>query len=340
MDIDVVYTWVDGNDPEWQKRKDTRLQELGYPVSETANHSCRFIEHDELKYSLRSIYTFAPWVHKIYIVTDKQIPAWFNTENPWVTIVDHTELFDDPDCLPTYNASALETKLHKIPNLSEHYLYFNDDFFLGRKCTPHDFVQKNKPCIYVEKRNTLITQKKFDAYEKQQSLRNEFQAGMRNSRNLIIKTYGKKSKVVLSHGIRVYRKSTMSFLNNEYKEYFDNTAAHPFRSFSDILSYAIFSFYTLVTKTGIAISTPQIRGNRYFFNNLINRHRKYLYKHINLSSKNLYRSLRNIKKYKHFMFCINDERNTREEAYITAQDFLRDFFPEKSPAASYPPSSC
>lgn len=332
MKIDIVYTWVNGTDPRWQERKEKRLKELGIPVPRTANHSCRFVEHDELRYSLRSIYSFAPWINKIYIITDNQVPVWFNPDNAWVRIVDHKEIFDDHNCLPTYNASALETKLHKIPGLSEYYLYFNDDLFLGRKCDPDDFIRNTKPCIYIETNNMFISQKKFKKHELKESKRNEFQAGMRNSRKLISDTYGKETKMVLSHGIRVYRKSIMNQLNKTYNEHFEYTSRNPFRTFNDILSYAVYSFYLLVTKKGKPVSTPEIRSNKYFFHNFFNRYRKYLYKYVVLDSKNLTTALANIKKYKHFMFCLNDGHDTTDEDYEKVQQFLKEFFPDKSPA--------
>ncbi len=70
----------------------------------------------------------APWIRTIYIVTASQVPVWLNTAHPRVRIIDHKELFPDPAAqLPTFNSLAIESVLHRIPGLSEYFLYFNND---------------------------------------------------------------------------------------------------------------------------------------------------------------------------------------------------------------------
>lgn len=133
--IDVVYTWVNGADPQWLQRKANALGTIDQSAfNETANVASRFQNRDELKYSLRSLEMYAPWVRKIFIVTDDQVPAWLDLDHPQITIVDHKEIFRDPSVLPVYNSHAIESQLHHIRNLSSRYIYLNDDVFLGRPC--------------------------------------------------------------------------------------------------------------------------------------------------------------------------------------------------------------
>jgi hypothetical protein len=85
-------------------------------------------EWHELLYSMRSVHMHAPWVRTIYIVTASQVPFWLNTTHPRVRIIDHTELFPDPATqLPAFNSLSIESVLHRIPGLSEYFLYFNND---------------------------------------------------------------------------------------------------------------------------------------------------------------------------------------------------------------------
>lgn len=130
--IDVVYTWVDGNDPAWRRRRSA--YDGGYHA-ESAN-AARYISRDELRYSLRALEQNAPWVRHVHLVTDGQRPAWLNDSHPRLTVVDHSEIFADPAALPTFNSHAIESRLHHIKGLSEHFLYLNDDMFLGRPVTP------------------------------------------------------------------------------------------------------------------------------------------------------------------------------------------------------------
>ncbi len=87
---------------------------------------------------MRSVEKYAPWVRHVFIVTNGQIPAWLNLESPRLTIVTHDQLFAAEN-LPTFSSPAIESQLHKIPGLSPHFLYFNDDVMLGRNIYPQDF---------------------------------------------------------------------------------------------------------------------------------------------------------------------------------------------------------
>ena len=134
--VDVVYTWVDGDDPEWDAAREARISGMeGTAQTREASGRARFISRDELRYSLRSVHLFAPWVRNIYVVTSGQVPAWLALDHPGVTVVPHAEIMP-ADALPTFNSHAIETSLHHIPGLAEHWLYFNDDFFLGRPLRP------------------------------------------------------------------------------------------------------------------------------------------------------------------------------------------------------------
>jgi UDP-N-acetylglucosamine-lysosomal-enzyme len=99
----------------------------------------RYRDNEELRYSLRSIFRFAPWVRKVYIVTANQVPSWINMEHPRLQMVNHDEIFPNSDDLPTFSSPAIESNLHRIPGLSKKFIYFNDDVMLGAPTWPEDF---------------------------------------------------------------------------------------------------------------------------------------------------------------------------------------------------------
>ncbi|XP_029824352.3 N-acetylglucosamine-1-phosphotransferase subunits alpha/beta [Ixodes scapularis] len=99
----------------------------------------RFADNDELKYSLRSLQKHAPWVRRVFVVTNGQIPSWLNLDNPRITIVTHEEIFRNLSHLPTYSSPAIETHLHCIPGLSQRFIYLNDDVMFGKEVWPEDF---------------------------------------------------------------------------------------------------------------------------------------------------------------------------------------------------------
>ena len=91
----------------------------------------RFRSRDELRYSLRSLHLFAPWVRTIYLVTAGQRPSWL-ADRPAGHASSTTATSCPADALPTFNSQAIETALHRMPGLAEHFVYVNDDVFLGR----------------------------------------------------------------------------------------------------------------------------------------------------------------------------------------------------------------
>lgn len=105
--VDVVYTWVNGSDEKFvQSLMDAKqLQEDHSSLAILRN---RFYDWQTLKFSIRSVFKFAPWVRNIYIVTNGQIPSWLNTSYPLIKIVTHEEIFDNPQHLPTFNSEAIE----------------------------------------------------------------------------------------------------------------------------------------------------------------------------------------------------------------------------------------
>lgn len=139
--IDFVITWVDGNDPAWQRRK---TQYTGKGETE-GNTVARYRDWDTLRYWFRGVEKFAPWVNHIYLVTDRQTPEWLNTAHPGVTVVDHTQMIPE-EYLPTFNANTIEWNMHRIQGLSEHFVYFNDDIFVINHTQPEDFFVNGHPC--------------------------------------------------------------------------------------------------------------------------------------------------------------------------------------------------
>ena len=112
--------------------------DLGDPFYEDTAAN-RFMDNDELLYSLRSIETYAPWFRHVYLVTNGQIPSWLNVSHPKIRIVQHEHIFPNLSHLPTFSSPAIESHLHRIKGLSKRFVYFNDDVILGKQVWPEDF---------------------------------------------------------------------------------------------------------------------------------------------------------------------------------------------------------
>ena len=109
--IDIVYTWVDGSDKNWLFKKEKTLNKYGvFHSSSDVSGEKRFSNKEELKYSLRSIEKYCPWVRNVYLVTDNQIPHWLNYNKNNLKVIDHKDIFYNKNHLPTFNSNAIEMR--------------------------------------------------------------------------------------------------------------------------------------------------------------------------------------------------------------------------------------
>ena len=138
--IDFVITWVDGNDSAWRKER-----ERFSPAALRVDDDCRYRDWETLKYWFRGIEKFAPWVNRIHFVTCGHYPEWLDTTHPKLRLVRHEE-FIPKEYLPTFNSNVIEFHLHKIKDLAEQFVYFNDDTFLLDQVSPERFFRKGLPC--------------------------------------------------------------------------------------------------------------------------------------------------------------------------------------------------
>ncbi len=136
--MDVVITYVNGLDPLWQKDYE---KWTSVPVMEK-----RFRDWGTLKYLLRGIEKHMPFVKNVYLVVarDSQVPSWVDRDV--LKVVLHSDIIPEGH-LPTFNSTTIEMFLHKIPGLSERYLYFNDDIFPVSRCTPDDFYEDGRTAM-------------------------------------------------------------------------------------------------------------------------------------------------------------------------------------------------
>lgn len=163
FDIDAVITWVDGDDPVHTAKRRAYSGTGDVMRQDDIGGATRFRSVGEIRFCVASILRFAPFIRRIFIVTDAQNPnldgfvsRHFPDSRIPVIIVDHRELFCGYEqYLPTFNSLSIETMLYRIPGLSEHFVYFNDDVFLTAPMTPQDFYEEGKPVVYGYWHNTF-----------------------------------------------------------------------------------------------------------------------------------------------------------------------------------------
>lgn len=139
MDIDIVVTWVDMDDPKWQ----ADFAQYG-TINNTRNEvsAARFRDYGFLKYWFRGVEKFAPWVRKIHFVTCGQKPQWLDEHHPKLNLVSHAD-FIPHEFLPTFNSPVIERYMHRIPGLADRFVYFNDDFYITNHVPVERFFAPN-----------------------------------------------------------------------------------------------------------------------------------------------------------------------------------------------------
>ncbi len=224
--IDAVYTWVDGDDPTWRAAFELWAAREGRAeATEVSLHPGRYRSHDELRYSLRSLWLNAGWIRRIYVVTADQVPSWLRTDDR-LTVVSHKDILPS-DALPTFNSHAIEASLHRIDGLAEHFVYLNDDLFLGRPLRPTTFFTANGLMRYVESEArvspgpALPTDLAVDS-------------AARNARDLIAERFGSAIERKLDHAPHSLRRSLMAEVEEAFEEQVTATIHHRFRDTADL----------------------------------------------------------------------------------------------------------
>lgn len=336
MKIDLVYLWVDASDENWLAKKNSALEKVRKKLSASSRRSTLWVNHDELRYSLRSTEKFASWINHIFIVTDSQTPKWLNLGNPRITIVDHKEIIPK-EKLPLFNSNAIEMFLWKIPNLSEHFLYANDDMFFGKEVQPNFFFDENgNPIVMMKERRQNFN--KLDDH----SHVNHRLFSIKTSRTIkyVYKQLGVKYNLTFKHAIEPIRKS---FMANNFKLLEPNlmqTTITPFRDVNNLTRIIMPLFDNANGQNTIVLNwraghkrivyeqKKDTYLTRSFHGLLWLSATIFIFIKYDCYDKRL-NLVRNIKKYQPTLFAINDFSD-KKSSFEHAFEYINNMFPAKS----------
>lgn len=304
--VDLVYLWVNGNDPVWRKKKAEFTQADYSDIG--MNSEARYTDNGELKYSLRSADLYAPWLRKIFIVTDNQVPEWLDTSNPKIRIVDHKEILA-AKALPTFNSNVIEHALQNIPDLSEHFLYANDDMFFNRSAEIKDFfTEDGRPIVKLNRRICRKLWLKILEKVLKKPI-SSYNLAIHRSALMAEKKFGKYIGHKTHHNIDAYRKSDYLRTYEMFKDEIETTLTNHTRADNDI-QRNIYSFVPLLEKRVKKMFVTQKTSFRchieksYYFDRLM--------------------------KYNPLLFCLNDSQYANEDSHKQLRKFMEERFPEKS----------
>lgn len=240
FEIDWVFSWVNGDDPDWQKL----FSEWKPGVQSDATDRSRFATRDDLRFALRSLDQFAPWIRKIFVFTNCKPPAWLDEASERIVWVDHSEVID-AEYLPTFSSHAIETWIHRIEGLSEHFVYSNDDFFLTRMTTKSDFFYANGIArLRLEKHgmvNGPVTEGDPD-----------YLNGARNAAELLRAEFGKYPVRLHTHSPQSMNRAVLREMEERFLAEFQRTRANRFRHYSDVaVTGFLYHHYAFLTSRAV-----------------------------------------------------------------------------------------
>lgn len=314
------------DDPKWQA-KFARYSN-NKENSKNGVSKARFRDNGFLKYWFRGVEKFAPWVRKIHFITDGQKPEWLDENNPKINLVNHED-FIPSEFLPTYNSVVIERYLYKIPGLSEHFVYFNDDFYIIDHIGEERFFQNGLPCdiavfdynpswsqwYHRIKNNIRIINRHFDKKEVMALYHDKWfdeSYGMKARWNYILKPYDKFITLRTPHNAQPYLKSTFEEVWEAAGKELTETSANRFRALTD---YTPELFRTWQICRGNFVPYNTYRDTRMF--------------PLMVRPKQAIKAIYN-QEYK--LICLNDNIHIRDYELITAQirEAFQSILPEKS----------
>lgn len=327
--IDFVITWVDGNDPKWLKERfkyENNMTDVNPEVfKKWINAKSRYRDWDNLKYWFRSVETNANWVNKIYFITWGHVPEWLDTNNPKIKIINHKD-FIPKKYLPTFNSKVIELNIHRIKDLSENFVLFNDDVFINAKLKEDDFFKNGLPCElaafdvvdtdYYITNSDINNMKVLNKYfNKKQVLKNrkwyKLRYGKHLIKTLVLKMWDKITGLVDLHICCSYKKSSFEWLWKNEPYICNETCMCKFRNKNNINHWVVKGYQLLSGNFYPRSATFGISYGKKIDNEII----------------------RDIEKSVHKVICINDFECTDEE-FLKQRNLLNSVFEKKYPNKS------
>lgn len=261
--MEAVYTWVDDCFPGYM--------EMLHKHSSTRNDLNPNRTRDNLnilKYSLRSLQIYAPWVDKVTLISmSPQVPDWINTGHPDIRILHHHDFIPEV-YLPTFSSFSIISHFHRLEPLPNRFVYFEDDMVLGCPISEDIFFNEAGLINVWFKNNNVIRIK-----NKSDEDTSPWNFALDLSNDLLDKKYGHKNRKMMMHSPLVIDREIWAKLHNEWPEYFERTAQSKFRSVGNIAPEFLYGYYLVNEGFGNTVSAKTshlvndywgLENNRFF----------------------------------------------------------------------------
>ena len=263
--IDAVVAWVDGQDPRHVERMRPYRTEGHHP---DGTSKTRFTDSGELRFCLTSIQRHAPYVRRIFLVTDDQVPRYLpdllrsvpELEDK-LEIVDHRVVFEGYEhALPTFNSIAIEATLHRIPGLAERFVYFNDDFFLAHDLPPEHFFGPDGPVLrgqwkpFYEDRMSY----RFKRFLDRKGARAARPGFITSQQRAARRTWSGTRYLQIGHIPHPLRRSTLEGVYGNDPELFERQISHRFRHTEQLSTISLANHAELAEETARVVREDRV----------------------------------------------------------------------------------
>ena len=261
--VDIIVTWVDGNDPAWRAEKNKYKSQIFGKEAANEDDGKRFRDWDNLQYLFRGIECFMPWIDRVHLITCGHLPKWINLECKRLHIVRHSDYIPS-QLLPTFNSNCIELYANRIEGLADKFILFNDDMFVVKPTASEEFFKNGLPCdvaclnpqpivrseiVNIEVNNLKIINDHFSMKDIMKNRSKWFSLRKYGSLVLRTKIFSKYSSIIgiyQPHIPLAYNKSTWDTVWKLEEDALKTACTNQFRS-TDDLNHWLFRSWQLMT---------------------------------------------------------------------------------------------
>ena len=278
---DAVFLWVNGTSPQ-------HLEEMAkYGKVRVGG---LYKDYGTLRFGLRSIVEFAPWINRIFLVTNGEVPDYIDLEKgkestPQLILISHKDIIDQ-SFLPTFDSNVIESYIHHIPGISNCILYLNDDMMIGKPIEPDFFINKDS--------NLNVYYNGFTAPNKEGEKRSIWHRSVSHSNELLSEYYGNGEIIkhpYPSHHCYFMLRDHLQEMEDRWFANYTESRENKFRKANDIVISFLHAGYTVEEQKG-----EYLRQRNYFYFNWWGGNRT-----TNIKTMN------KIASFKYSCICLNDD---------------------------------
>jgi hypothetical protein len=252
-DIDLVYTWVDD---QWPGYRDLLHTHAGVRHDHNPNRTRDNLEL--LRYSLRSVARYMPWVRNVHLLTCRpQMPAWLDASR--VSLIHHDQIME-PRVLPTFSSFAIVSHVNRIPGLSQRFVYMEDDMLLGAPVGVADLMDdRGRLLVYPRMERTASPTLRDD------SRVSPWNASLARCNHLLDERFGRARRRTVNHVPLLVDRDLWNDMLAEWPDAIEHTRTSRFRRAGNVAPEYLYPHYALARRRAVAETLRTTYRTSFYF---------------------------------------------------------------------------